>query len=73
MFTIFESHEQKQERLNAQVKVMRREGKILDRFDKQTEQGFRTGMFIEWQGYEYLVRMVNGNVTRVKELWKIEE
>ncbi len=73
MFTIFESPEQKQERLNAQVKVMRREGKILDRFDKETEQGFRTGMFIEWQGYEYLVRMVNGNVTRVKELWKIEE
>lgn len=73
MFTIFESQEQKQERMNAQVRVMRREGKILDRFDKETEQGFRTGMFIEWQGYEYLVRIVNGDVTRIKELWKIEE
>lgn len=73
MFTVFESQEQKQERMNAQVKVMRREGKILDRFDKEIEQGFRTGMFIEWQGYEYLVRMLNGNVTHIKELWKIAE
>lgn len=73
MLNILKSQEQKQLCMNEQVKVMRREGKILDRFDKETEQGFRTGMFIEWQGYEYLVRMINGNVTKIKELWKIEE
>lgn len=58
--------------LSAQAKIIRREGKILERDDKQIEAGFRTVMFVEWQGSEWLIRMVNGEVTRLKELWKVE-
>lgn len=59
--------------LNEQAKIIRREGKILERDDKEIEAGFRTALFVEWEGSEWLIRMVNGQATRVKELWKIEE
>lgn len=59
--------------IEEQAKILRREGKILERTDKEDEMGFRSIFFIEWQGYEWFVRMRNGEVKRVKKLWKIEE
>jgi len=59
--------------LNEQANVIRREGKILDRFDRQKPDGITTGFFIEWQGSEYFIRMHNGETKSVRELWKVEE
>ena len=59
-----------QDELIQQVKIIRREGKILERFDKEDETGFKTGLFIEWQGTEWLIMMHNGEVKRLR---KIEE
>lgn len=59
--------------IQEQAKIMRREGKILERFDKEDENGYHSGFFIEWQGYEYMLRMTNGEVKRLKRMWKIEE
>ena len=59
--------------MNQQSKIIRREGKILDRFDRTKPDGITTGFFIEWQGAEYLIRMHNGETKSVRELWKIEE
>lgn len=59
--------------INEQAKIMRREGKILDRFDKEDEKGYHSGFFIEWEGYEYILRMTNGEVKRLKKLWEVEE
>ena len=56
-----------------QAKILRREGKILERIDKEDDRGFRSVFFIEYQGFEWFIRMRNGEVTRVKKLWKIEE
>jgi len=47
--------------------------KLLDRFDKEKEDGVTTGMFIEWQGDEYFIRMKNGNIQNIRKLWEIEE
>lgn len=59
--------------IEEQAKILRREGKILERTDKEDERGFRSVFFIEWKDYEWFVRMRNGEVKRVKKLWKIEE
>jgi len=58
---------------NTKCSQIRREGKILDRFDKEKEDGVTTGMFIEWQGDEYFIRMKNGNIQNIRKLWEIEE
>lgn len=50
-----------------QAKILRREGKILERMDKEDDKGFKTAFFIEWQDNEWLILMHNGEVTRVKK------
>ena len=59
--------------LNQQAKIIRREGEILDRLDKEDDRGFRSVFFVEYEGYEWFIRMRNGEVTRIKRLWEIEE
>ena len=59
--------------LDQQAKILRREGKILERIDKEDDRCFRSVFFIEHQGFEWFIRMRNGEVTRIKKLWKIEE
>ena len=72
MTTIFNSTDS-QDVKNTKCQQIRREGKILDRFDKQKEDGLVTGMFIEWQGVEYFIRMKNGQTMNIRKLWEIEE
>lgn len=62
-----------QDELSQQAKIIRREGVILERLDKEDDRGFRSVFFVEWQGYEWFIRMRNGEVTRIKRLWKIED
>lgn len=59
--------------LNAQSKIIRREGVILDRFDRPKPDGMTTGFFIEWQGAEYFLRMHNGETKSTRKLWEIED
>lgn len=59
--------------LNEQAKIIRREGVILERLDKEDGRGVRSVFFIEWDGFEWFIRMRNGEVTRIKRLWEIEE
>lgn len=61
-----------QDELNQQAKIIRREGEILERMDKEVID-FRSVFFVEWQGFEWFIRMHNGEVTRIKRLWEIEE
>lgn len=56
--------------INEQAKIIRREGKILERMDKETDKGFSSKFFIEWQGCEWYISMLNGEVIRIKNLWK---
>jgi hypothetical protein len=70
---ITESQDAKNARLNDLSRIIRREGKITERWDKEDETGMRSGFFVEYLGAEWLIRMKNGQTTRVKELWKIEE
>ena len=58
------------ENLNIQErsKIIRREGVILERFDKEKEDGVTTGFFVEWQGSEYYIRMHNGKTKRIRKL-----
>ena len=58
---------------NAMSAQIRREGVILERLDKEKEDGFHTSLFVEWEGSEYYIRMHNGETTKLKRLWKIEE
>ena len=58
--------------INEQAKIILRKGKILERLDKETERGFVSKFFIEWQGNEWYISMLNGEVTRLKNLWKAE-
>ena len=58
--------------VNEQAKIIRREGKILERLDKETERGFVSKFFIVWRGDEWYISMLNGEVTRLKNLWKAE-
>lgn len=59
--------------IQEQAKIIRREGKIVDRMDKEDEKGFRSVFFVEYEGSEWFIRMRNGEVTRIKKLWKIEQ
>lgn len=51
-----------------QAKIIRREGVILERFDKEKEDGVTTGFFIEWRGSEYYIRMHNGETKRIRKI-----
>lgn len=57
--------------MNDQFKVIRREGKILERFDWENDKGCNTGFYVEWQGFEYRATMRNGEVITLKKLWKV--
>ena len=72
MTTIFKLTDS-QDVKNAKCSQIRCEGKILDRFDKEKEDGVTTGMFIEWRSAEYFIRMKNGNTQNIRKLWEIEE
>lgn len=50
------------------AKIIRREGVILDRFDKEKEDGVVTGLFISWNGSEWFIRMKNGVVQSCRNL-----
>ena len=54
--------------IQEQSKIMRREGVILERFDKEKEDGVTTGFFVEWQGSEYYIRMHNGETKRIRKI-----
>lgn len=54
--------------IEEQSKIIRREGKILDRFDREKPDGIATGFFVEWQGAEYFIRMHNGQTKRIRKL-----
>lgn len=56
------------EDLNAQSKIIRREGVILERFDKEKEDGSTTGFFVEWRGSEYFILMRNGETKRIRKI-----
>ena len=58
--------------LNEQAKIIRREGKILQRFDWENSKGFNSGFYVEWQGFEYRITMRNGEVVTLKKLWEVE-
>lgn len=59
--------------IQGQAKIIRRECKILERMNKEDEKGFRSVFFVEYEGNEWFIRMRNGEVTRIKKLWKIED
>lgn len=54
--------------IQEQAKIIRLEGVILDRFDREKEDGFVTGLFIEYQGNEWFIRMKNGVVMSCRNL-----
>jgi len=60
-----------QDMLNEFVRTMRREGNILERWDAETSKGYKSGFFIEYSGFEYLVRMLNGEVTTMSKIWEV--
>ena len=45
-----------------------REGVILERIDKETNKGLKTGFFVEWNGAEYLIRMLRGQTMSIRRL-----
>ena len=46
-------------------------GKLLDRFDKEDDKGCHSGFFVEYDGFEYTIRMTNGDVKSVRKLWEV--
>ena len=54
--------------LDQQAKILRREGIILERTDKEDDRGFRSVFFIEHEGFEWFVRMRNAHRRRRKPL-----
>lgn len=56
------------EELEKMRNTLRSYGKLLDRYDKETDKGFKSGFFIEWEGEEYLLRMMNGKTLSIRKL-----
>jgi hypothetical protein len=54
---------------NAKCSQIRREGVILDRFDNQKVDGVVTGLFIDWKGSEYFIRMKNGQCMNIRKMF----
>lgn len=59
------------EELEKMRNTLRSYGKLLDRYDKETDKGFHSGFFIEWEGEEYLLRMMNGKTLSIGKLKKL--
>lgn len=53
--------------IQEKAKVMRREGKILQRQDSLTEQGFKSVICVEYEGSQYNIQMLNGVVECIKD------
>lgn len=49
------------------AKIMRREGKILRRQDSLTEQGFKSVIWVEYEGSQYTIQMLNGTVGHIND------
>jgi len=56
------------EELEETRKTILREGNILERVDKETDKGLKTGFFVEWNGAEYLIRMLRGQTLSIRRL-----
>lgn len=56
------------EELEKMRKTILRKGNILERFDKETDKGLKTGFFVEWNGEEYLIRMLRGQTLSIRKL-----
>lgn len=54
-------------------KTILREGNILERFDKETDKGLKTGFFVEWDGVEYLIRMLRGQTLSIRKIGEVEK
>lgn len=54
--------------ITEQAKIIRREGVLLDRFEKEREDGVTTGFFYVWEGNEWFIRMKNGIVLSCRNL-----
>jgi len=54
--------------ISEQAKIIRREGVLFDRFDKEREDGVTTGFFYVWQGNEWFIRMKNSEVMSCRNL-----
>lgn len=61
------------DRMEEMRKTILREGVILERFDKETDKGLKTGFFVEWNGAEYLIRMLQGQTLSIRKLWEVEK
>lgn len=59
------------EELEKMRNTLRSYGKLLDRYDKETDKGFKSGFFIEWEGEEYFLRMMNGKTLSIGKLKKL--
>lgn len=55
-----------QEAMNNMVKLIRREGEELDRFERCRDDGVTTGFFYKWNKGEYFILMKNGVVRKLK-------
>lgn len=60
------------EELEEMRRTILREGIILERVDKKTDKGLKTGFLVEWDGSEYLIRMLRGQTLTISNLWEIE-
>jgi hypothetical protein len=47
-------------------------GNILERFDSEDDKGCKSGIFFEYEGFEYFAKMQNGDVVSIRKLWEIE-
>lgn len=54
--------------IQEQAKIIRREGVQLDRFDREKVDGVTTGLFYQWEGNEWFIRMHNGVVLSCRNL-----
>lgn len=54
--------------IQEQARIIRRDGIILDRFDREKGDGLVTGLSIEYQGNEWFIRMKNGVVLSCRNL-----
>ena len=53
--------------IQEKAKIMRREGKILQRQDSLSEQGLKSVICVEYEGSQYTIQMLNGVVGYIKD------
>ena len=53
--------------LNARMRVMRREGRIVLVDDWPDQNGFNTNILVEWNDKKYAIKMLNGETIEIKE------